>query len=298
VWCAALVLGAVLFVFMGWPAVVLSQVPSVSGPVVEAAPPSLGFRFERPDHPRLAELAERERLRDLIRPGATPFEQILSVKDWAAGQWPAGNPNPYPPWDALIVLDWIRAGTTGGFCAQYSQLLLQSLAALGFRARYVEIGAIENPYAHYVVEVWSPDHGKWVLMDADYNLHFERNGVPLSALDIHDALLDSTAVDLDVVRGTVREGHSTPDAWSLRTAELYYYVRYHLKANHISEPDEPPFDRYNDMVGWSDDRVVPWRASTVESAYPKEPLTRRSTRDRRLAEPPPGQIQIGGTRAR
>ncbi|MCC7043181.1 MAG: hypothetical protein IT183_04925 [Acidobacteria bacterium] len=268
------------------------------GLTVEALPPSLGFRFERFDHPRLAELLARERLRDRIHPGATPFEQILSLKDWVAGQWPPGYPSPYPPWDALIVLDWIRAGTTGGFCAQYSQLLLQSLAALGFTARYVEIGSVDNPYAHYVVEVWSPDFNKWVLMDADYNLHFERAGVPLSALEVHDALLESKATDLDVVRGTVREGHSRAEAWPLRTAELYHYVRYHLKANHLSEPDELPFDRYDDMVEWLDDRVVPWSASTVESPYPKERLTRRTTRDRRLAEPPLSQIQTDDGRVR
>ena len=242
------------------------------------------FRFERPDHPRLRELARRERLEDLLDPAAAPFDQLLAIKDWAAGQWPAGNPDPYPPWDALTVLDWIREGKTGGFCAQYAQVFLQSLAALGFTARYVEVGSIDNPYAHYVTEVWAPDLGKWVLMDADYNLHFEREGRPLGVLEVHDALIEGSAGGMDVVRGTVREGHSDPLRWPLGTAELYYYVRFHLKADHLSMPGEPPFDRRGDMVEWLDARVTPWHLSRVDSPYPKERLTLMGVADRTVFE--------------
>ena len=53
---------------------------------------------------------------------------------------------------------------------------------------------------------------------------FERQGVPLSALEIHDALL-SGATDVDVVEGSYRTGHPDPGSWPQRTVELYYYVR-------------------------------------------------------------------------
>jgi hypothetical protein len=35
-------------------------------------------------------------------------------------------------------------------------------------------------------EVWVNKFSKWVLIDAKYDAHFEKNGVPLSALEIHD----------------------------------------------------------------------------------------------------------------
>jgi hypothetical protein len=240
----------------------------------------LPVRLQPLDDPMLDGLAAREHLPDVAPAKGRQFDRILRVKDWVAAQWPDSNPDPYPPWNALIVLDWIRAGQTGGFCGQYAQVLLQSLAALGFNARYVEIGSIDNPYAHYITEVWSNDFDKWVMMDADYNVHFERGGVPLSVLDIHDALLADTLADVHPVLGKVRDGHPSPDRWPKKTAGLYRYIRYHLKADHLSKPDEPPFDRFNDMVEFEDPRVVPWEQSNVSSPYPKTRLTRQRTTDR------------------
>jgi hypothetical protein len=240
---------------------------------------AIPVRFQALDEPTLDHLAAREHLRELVAGAPRQFDQILRVQDWVNAQWPDGTPNPYPPWNALTVLDWIRSGKTGGFCAQYAQVFLQSLAALGFTARYVEIGSRDNPYAHYVTEVWSNDFDKWVLMDADYNLHFERHGIPLSAREIHDALVSLSLADVVTVSGTPRPGHATPSIWPQATAELYYYVRYHLNADHLSRQGDAPFDRFEDMIEFEDARVPAWEASPVLSTYPKVRLTRRRVSD-------------------
>jgi hypothetical protein len=203
------------------------------------------------------------------------FDQIQRVQQWVNAQWPDGSPDPYPPWTALTVLDWIRSGKTQGFCAQYAQVFLQSLAALGFTARYIEIGDRDNPYIHYLTEVWSNDFDKWVLMDADFDVHFERGGIPLSALEIHDALVSSALADVRPVFPDALPGHATPMTWPQRTAELYYYVRYHLNANHLSRPTDAPFERFDDMIELEDARVPAWEVSPVASAFPKVRLTRR-----------------------
>lgn len=252
---------------------------------------ALPFRFENVEQPVLAELAARERLRQHINPRDTQFEQIVQIRKWVAAQWNQGVPNPYPPWNALTILDWIRSKKTGGFCGQYSQVLLQSLAALGFTARYVELGNRENPYIHYVVEVWSNDYNKWVVMDAAYNLHFTRAGVPLGALEVHDAYLNGGLGHVTVEWGRLYS-HNRPYQWRYRTAELYYYVRFHLKGNHLSKPDEPAFDRVNDMVEWLDPHTVPWESSTVTSDFPKEKLTKQNVSDRSIALAPLNQVVI------
>jgi len=257
-----------------------SAAPALTDRSEETAVTRLPVRLQPLDDPMLDGLAAREHLRDVAPAKGRQFDRILRVKDWVAAQWPNGTPDPYPPWNALIVLDWIRSGKTGGFCGQYAQVLLQSLAALGFNARYVEIGSIDNPYAHYINEVWSNDFDKWVMMDANYNVHFERDGVPMSVLEIHDALLDDTLGNVRPVLGKVRKGHPPPNMWPKKTAELYRYIRYHLKADHLSKPDEPPFDRFNDMVEFEDPRVVSWEQSKVSSPYPKTRLTRQRTTDR------------------
>jgi hypothetical protein len=252
----------------------------------------LPVRYELFSAARLVELRQRENLDAVVTGAPDEFELMLRLKDWVAMQWPAGSPNPYPPWDAVTVLDWIRGGITGGFCAQYAQVLLQSFAAMGYHARYVEIGSVDNPYAHFVMEVWSNQFNKWVVFDADYNLHFERAGVPLSALEVHEALTRGEISQVVTVRGPYRQGHSNADRWPLRTAELYYYLRVHLKANHLTVTNENPFDRYNDMIEWRSAIAVPWESSTAPSPYRKERLTNLVTSDRSLMESKLGQVIV------
>lgn len=253
----------------------------------------LPIRYEPLLTPRLDELRTRENLDAAVAGASDEFERALLLKDWVAAQWPHSTPDPYPPWDAIIILDWIRAGTTGGFCGQYSQVLLQALASFGITARYVEIGLIDNPYAHFPIEVWSSRFGKWIVLDPDYNLHFENaDGVPLSALEVHDALIEHRTEQLVVVEGSVREGHPSPSLWPLRTAELYYYYRVLLKADQLSVTDEPPFDRYYDSVELLDDQTVPWESSPVASPYTKIRLTEAQSGERAMFTNGPNRVRV------
>lgn len=261
---------------------------TVPGALVEplVAPPlprtaaALPVRYENYLTPRLSELLQREQILAQVSGAANEFEAILRLRDWVSRQWDVGFPDPYPPWDALLVLDWIRAGITGGFCAQYSQVFLQSLAALGIPARYVELGPIDNPYAHYTTEVWSNDFDKWVVVDAYFNTYYARDGVPLSALELRDHLIEGTTGLVTVEHGTLRPGQPSPFGFPNRGIEVYYYLRYHQKANHLSAPAEHPFNRADDMVEFLDGRTVPWEHSTVPSPYPHERLTVAETSDR------------------
>lgn len=252
----------------------------------------LPVRYESLSNPRLAAYAQRENLAGVVAGARDEFQAMLMLKEWAAAQFKHSYPDPYPPWDAMEVLDWIRSGRTGGFCAQFAQVYLQALQALGFRGRYLEIGSAKIPFEHYVMEVWSNQFDKWVVMDVDYNAHFERDGVPLSALEVHDALVAGKTSEITTVEGAHRKGHDSPGLWPLRLAELYYYLRYHLKADHLSVPDEPAFDRYNDMVEFIDAKSVPWERSSVESPYEKTALTRQSASDRKLFEVGLSQVQV------
>ncbi len=242
--------------------------------------PGVPVRYEDPSHPRLKELRERENLDAVVLPGRSEFENILAMKDWVAAQWPHSTPDPYPPWDAITILDWIRGGVTGGFCGQYSQVLLQALAAFGYQSRYIEIGSVDNPWAHFVVEVWSNDYNKWVVMDADYNVHFMRDGIPLSAIDLHEALVRDRTSEITAVLGPTRDGHGDPDTWPQRTIELYYYLRLILKGDHLSDEITPAIDRYNDSLEWSDEYTVPWDQSEVPSIYVKERISNMTHSER------------------
>jgi hypothetical protein len=142
------------------------------------------------------------------------------------------------------------------------------------------------------VEAWSNQLDKWVVMDADYNVHFERHGVPMSALEIHDALVGEGMVGVRTVLGDFREGHPDPRRWPLGLAEVFYYVRVHLKADHLSAPHEVAFDRQNDMVEFDSPLTVPWEVSPVESVYPKVQLTQKKASDRALFDAKLNQVDV------
>ncbi len=262
------------------------------GPTRAPGDAGLPVRYEHYDAPRIRQLAAREDLEAVVAGSANEFEAVLKLKEWVAAQFPFGNPDPYPPWDALIILDAIRAGQTGGFCAQYSQVMVQSLAALGVPARYVEVGMVDNPYAHFPMEFWSNHFNKWVVMDPSFNVHYERNAIPLSALELHEALVSGAADGVEVIEGAYRTALPSPAEWPLRTKEFYYYLRYQLKADHVWAPAEAAFDRWNDMIEWTDSRTVPWESSAVPSQFPKEPLTARSTTDAAVANAPLNQVWV------
>lgn len=151
------------------------------------------FRYQELDDPALSALRTREGLEAIA---ATDDEdlQVWRLREWARQQFPDGDPNPYPPLNALTILDWIRSGKTQGFCGQHAYVFGQALLSLGYQIRYVELGMNRPgpngdeyfPAVHFSVEYWSPTHKKWIYADPNKNLHMTLNGKPLSALEIHD----------------------------------------------------------------------------------------------------------------
>lgn len=139
--------------------------------------PRFRFTFDPPEV--LRPLREREQLDHLISGKSSDIERFEKLMRWVRNQWPPGRPDPYPPINAMLILDKIRKKETGGFCAQYCFLLVQSLQSLGYKARYVTIRK------HEVAEVWSPEFSKWVMLDPMYELYVLKNHIPLSALEIH-----------------------------------------------------------------------------------------------------------------
>jgi hypothetical protein len=141
------------------------------------------FHFTFDNEKVLKLLRKREKLDDLITGTKNDMEVFLRLMTWVRSQWSPGRPDPYPPIDAIVILDKIRAGETGGFCAQYCYVLVQCLQSLGYKARYVTVKG------HEVTEVWSPELSKWVMLDPLYELYVTKGFTPLSVLEIHNRII-------------------------------------------------------------------------------------------------------------
>jgi hypothetical protein len=82
--------------------------------------------------------------------------------------------------------------------------LLEALLACGFQARVLRLEG--GGEVHAVVEAWDDPRGQWVLLDPRHDLHYAREGRPLSAADLADAAATAAAGEVSAVRpaGTER----------------------------------------------------------------------------------------------
>ncbi|MDP7132031.1 MAG: transglutaminase-like domain-containing protein [Planctomycetota bacterium] len=151
------------------------------------------FYWEDYSHPVLGELRRREQLDDLVQGAKDELEFFTRILKWTHKQWKEGNPDPYPPFNALLILDWIRQGKTTGFCAQYAQVMVQSLHSFGHSARYVSLAN------HEVLEVWSNQHAKWIVMDPTDGIYYTDGKQPLNAHELYLTLAEENATQVQTV---------------------------------------------------------------------------------------------------
>lgn len=165
-----------------------------------------GFEFRTFDYgdPLLAELKRRYRLEEVVAPGGDEWTRQLLLKDWVAGRITNGAPT-VEARNALEILELSAQGKKF-YCSHFAITYLQCAQALGWQARKLGIDRLHGPDSlgsthHGVAEVWSNRFSKWVVIDAQSNLHFEKDSVPLSAWEVRAEWLRNQGRDVDHVVG-------------------------------------------------------------------------------------------------
>ncbi len=78
-------------------------------------------------------------------------------------------------------------------CGHFMTMQNAVLNVMGHVSRCIFAAAGEKERrlsgAHGINEVWVNSLAKWVVLDAELDSHFEKAGVPLSALEIRDEVL-------------------------------------------------------------------------------------------------------------
>lgn len=203
--------------------------------------PRFTFVYEDLDHPLLNLLRARERLDEVTAAGTSELDVFVNLRQWARRQWSEPrcetDPEPFP--HALVILDRIRSGSLpGGLCSEYAAVFLQACLAMGHQARLVSLEAGSGA-GHRSVEVWSNDLDKWVLMDPYLDSHFEREGAPLSAMELHRALAEGSTDAVRAVPGPAGERLPLQQALA-----LFRHVTVIMRNNHLSDAD-PIINRYS-----------------------------------------------------
>ncbi len=156
---------------------------AVNGRVVE---PRFPFTYQDMTHLKVRKLYDRAGIGEMIQSSRTELELIRRISDWANMQYGHMLPLPYPAWDAHEILDRIEKGDTF-FCTFKAALFVQACNAAGLTARMLGINQ-KNKDAHTVTDVYSNEYRKWILVDPWMNCYYERDGIPLSAKEVHDSI--------------------------------------------------------------------------------------------------------------
>ena len=146
----------------------------------------LPFVYESPDAPHLEDLRTRYDIAYVIADAQDEYDAMLKLGAWVGTRWDHGV-DPVPGGSQVHqVADVIAAGEAGSkfSCEIASRTLVHTATALGWPARLVTASRDGYTWEHAVAELWSNQFEKWFLIDADFNLVYEAEGVPLSAFEL------------------------------------------------------------------------------------------------------------------
>lgn len=208
--------------------------PAIRNP--DCRPNELFPAFESFYSPRLAELRQRYQLDGVVKNEADEWKRMLLLRHWIHTHIRIENEHPTPTEDdAIAILDAALKG--GGFhCAHFSRVQGAVLNSYGYVARRLGVGpgTMERGGHHGVNEVWVNKFAKWVLIDAKYDLHFEKDGVPLSALEIRDEVWKDNAKSVKQYFGLDGKTRSQtfPD-WEV-SAETYRWCSWETSTNYFT----------------------------------------------------------------
>jgi hypothetical protein len=145
---------------------------------------------------------------DTIFHGETDeFKRMLLIRNWIRKTISINDPGPHPgDGTCESILDNAIRGA-GYHCGHFMVVQNAIMNAYGYVTRCLGAGpggvdGIQNH--HGINEVWSNTYKKWFLSDAKYNSHFEKNGIPLSALEVRDEYLKNKGADIIRAKGIAR----------------------------------------------------------------------------------------------
>ncbi len=215
--------------------------------------------FEDISSPRFQVVRDSYPLADLIAGEEDEFQRILLLRNWVHKQLVIDKSKPVPEGDALVYLAEGPKGAAYS-CGHQEVALNATLNAMGYVTRcvFAGAGAPEGRLsgAHGMCEVWSNSLMKWVIVDSEHDSHFEKEGVPLSALEIRAEAIRNGGADVVRVDGPDRvpQPRERDDSYG-RTPRTYTFVSWRLQGDVHSAPHP----RSSVELVYDDDY---WRANT------------------------------------
>ena len=184
--------------------------------------------------PKFSNLITKFKLDTIFHGETDEFKRILLLRHWIKSVIAINdNGDPYPGEGYTEgILDAALKGQ-GFHCGHFMAVQNGIMNAFGYVTRTMGAGPGVNggPDGHHGInEIWLNQYNKWFLSDAKYDHHFEKNGIPLSALEIRDEYLKNKAADVVVVKGPKRVPFDIdPETGTgkVRSAQTYTWIEWH-----------------------------------------------------------------------
>ena len=168
---------------------------------------TLTFAYQDWHHPTVKRLRTKYHLDKIVKPGRTEFEKMLLLRKWVHDTIKFGTPADVPL-EAEAIIDCALKGGTF-WCSHYAWVYMSCAIALGWQARKLGVDcfhtAKEDSTHHGVAEIWSNQFAKWFVVDAMYDIHYELDGIPLSAYELRSQILKNGCADVETRKGPGRE---------------------------------------------------------------------------------------------
>ncbi len=173
------------------------------------------YKFDCFDSEDLKTLRKQEKLDAVTAKGRTEFQKQVLLLDWAYKRFKLfGSPTKKEargkPLEIVKAIDQGHAFD----CGYYATLLRTALKSCGYVARGIGLKGAKsdgNGTEHGVVEVWSNDYRKWIVLDPTLNVYFKKGGVPLNAYEIRQEWFYNDGKALEIIIGAEGNTHTKAD---------------------------------------------------------------------------------------
>lgn len=232
------------------------------------------FGYQTYDEPGLAALRKEYKLDQVVAPAKTEFEAMVLLRNWTRSQFRRFDYQPsMRNFDAFQILRNNvrnpnkrphRFGLEFRPCHFFPLFYSQVLLSMGYQPRLVRISPAEDKgyNGHGMTEVWSNQFEKWIAMDPDLNIYYEKDGVPLNLLEIHNERYASGPSAMRVVQGVHTAGDFDPS----KRVDVAYMIQYasyiqivDMRNDWLTNHYFRGHPRRSDMASliWVDERMPP-----------------------------------------
>lgn len=162
------------------------------------------FYHEESDTPQLKKLLKSYDYREYISAGKDEFRKMILLKHWVYKSIDYDfKAEDKTLRNAIKILNGSKNGQSF-LCTSLSALFMQCALSMGWTSRYFFLRK-STGQEHATNDLWSNQYKKWVFVNVTWNLHLEKDRIPLSIAEARTEWFKNRGRDLIYVFGAGKE---------------------------------------------------------------------------------------------